>query len=210
METRKQNFSSSRRKFLTKHLPMGTLLCLGCKNLLSAPANLANFQEQVQKSKYLMDSGMSVEEVFRFTFNYCVPVFKNIGKKIGNEKLLNLLTESSADNFTEFIKTSTQGKAGDMKAFAEFVKGYLATPPYDKASKYKITEESDKVFEVKYTDCLMAKLYKEMNASDIGYAIECAPSDKIAKAFNPKMGVKSIKNIMKGDDVCIERFYLEA
>jgi len=96
-----------------------------------------------------------------------------------------------------------------MKSFAEFVKGYLATPPYDKALTYEITEESGEVFEAKYKECLASKIYKEMNALAMGYAIECAPSDKIAIAYNPKMRVKSIKNIMMGNDVCIERFYFE-
>jgi hypothetical protein len=49
-----------------------------------------------------------------------------------------------------------------------------------------------------------------MNATDIGYAIECSPSAKMAKAFNPKIEVKSLKNTMKGDDVCWERFTLKA
>ena len=73
---------------------------------------------------------------------------------------------------------------------------------------YEIIEESDNAFAVKYTECLPAKLYREMNAAEIGYSIECAASDKVAKTFNPKMEVKSIKNLMKGDDVCIERFFL--
>jgi hypothetical protein len=48
-----------------------------------------------------------------------------------------------------------------------------------------------------------------MNASDIGYAIECSGSDKMAKAFNPKMQAINSKNMLKGDDVCIERFILK-
>jgi hypothetical protein len=31
----------------------------------------------------------------------------------------------------------------------------------------------------------------------------------MAKAFNPKMKAKEIKNMMKGDDVCINRITLK-
>jgi L-2-amino-thiazoline-4-carboxylic acid hydrolase len=210
METKNLNFNQSRRKFLTRHLPAGAMVCLGCKSLLSAPSGLMNPQEAVQKAKYLMNSGMSTEEVFKFTYNYFVPILKNMGKKMGNDKLLEMLKAASAENMVETINAFTKGVPGDMKAFTEFVRGWLSTPPYDRALTYEVTEESDKVFEAKYKECLVAKIYREMNAADIGYAIECAGSDKIAKAFNPKMEAKSIKNLMKGDDVCIERFTLKA
>ena len=62
---------------------------------------------------------------------------------------------------------------------------------------------------MKYTECPAAKFYREKNAADIGYAIECSSPDNMAKAFNPKMEAKGIKNMMKGDDVCIERFTLK-
>jgi hypothetical protein len=209
MEIKQFKSGSSRRKFLTKNLPAGALMCLGCKNLLSSPVGLMNPQEAVQKAKYLMDSGMSTEDVFRFAYNYCVPIYKKFGEKMGNEKLIQMLKEASAENMTGFIKSMTKGEPGNMTAWAGFIKSFSSKPPYDKAFTYEVVEESDKVFEVKYTECLVAKLYKEMNASDIGYAIECSPSEKIAKAFNPKMEVKSLKNTMKGDEVCWERFTLK-
>ncbi len=210
METKNCYFNSNRRKFLTRHLPAGALMCLGCKSLLSAPVALMNPKELIQNPKYLMNSGMTIEDVFKFTYNYCVPLFKNMQKKMGSDKLIELLKEASSENGSELIKSFTKGVPGNMKAFADFVKNWLSTPPYDKALAYEITVESDNVFEVKFTECLVAKLYREMNAADIGYAIECAGSDKIAKAFNPKMGAKSIKNLMKGDDVCIEHYFLNA
>jgi len=64
------------------------------------------------------------------------------------------------------------------------------------------------VYETKYTLCLPAKILREMNAADIGYALECSPADAFVKAFNPKMKSIIVKNIMKGDSVCIERIVL--
>jgi hypothetical protein len=82
METKNFNSGSSRRKFLTKHLPAGALMCLGCKSLLSSPSALMNPQEAAEKAKYLKNSAMSTEDVFKFTYNNCVPIYKNLGSKI--------------------------------------------------------------------------------------------------------------------------------
>jgi hypothetical protein len=210
MKTKNLNSGSSRRKFLTKQLPVGALMCLGCKNLLSSPSALINPQEAAQKAKYLKNSGMSTEDVFKFTYNNCVPIYKNLGSKIGKEKFFEMLKEAAAKKSTESVKSLMQGKPGDVKSIASMLKTNLSNPPYDNAISYVINEESGKVFEIKYTECLVAKLHRDMNAADIGYATECSMWDAIAKAFNPKMAAKNPKNIMNGDDVCIMRFTMNA
>jgi hypothetical protein len=210
MKTKNLNSGSSRRKFLTKQLPVGALMCLGCKNLLSSPSALINPQEAAQKAKYLKNSGMSTEDVFKFTYNNCVPIYKNLGSKIGKEKFFEMLKEAAAKKSTESVKSLMQGKPGDVKSIASMLKTNLSNPPYDNAISYVINEDSGKVFEIKYTECLVAKLHRDMNAADIGYATECSMWDAIAKAFNPKMAAKNPKNIMNGDDVCIMRFTMNA
>ncbi len=209
MENKKCEFSSNRRKFLTKHLPAGALMCLGCKNLLAATGLNNGPQETVQKPKYQLNSGMTTEDVFKFTYGYSLPIFKYMEKNIGKEKLIDLLKGASAENSETLMRSFTKGVPGNMKALSDMVKTWMSSPPYNNAFSYTITEESDTVLEMRYTECPAAKFYREMNASDIGYAIECSSSDKMAKAFNPKMEVKNTKNMLKGDDVCIERFILK-
>jgi len=209
METKNYHFDSGRRKFLTRHLPAGALVCLGCKNLLAATGLHSGSQEAVQKPKYQMNSGMTTEDVFKFTYGYSLPVFQYMEKKIGKEKLIELLKGASVENSEALMRSFTKGVPGNMKALSDMVKTWMSSAPYDKAFSYTITEESDTILEMKYTECPAAKFYREMNSSDIGYAIECSSSDQMAKAFNPKMEAKNTKNMMKGDDVCIERFILK-
>jgi hypothetical protein len=131
-------------------------------------------------------------------------------KELGKKRFIRMLTKASADNTVSMISTMAKSlPARDMNAFAEFIDGLMKTKPYDKTLKYEVVEKSPKALEVKYTECLIAKLYREMNAADIGYAIECSPGDVMAKTFNPKMKAKNPKNLMKGDSVCIARFELE-
>jgi hypothetical protein len=211
MSTKNQSLQSSRRKFLSKDFPAGALLCLGCHSMLGATMALAGQQASLQKPKYTDNSGMTTEEVFRFAYGYCVPLFQNLRKKLGSKKLLELLKKASADNMAEAVSTMAKSyPTRDPKALGDLIQSYCSTRPYDKALTYEVVEKSDRAYEAKYTECLIAKLYREMNAADIGYAIECAPSDAIAKAFNPKIKATNPKNLMKGDNVCIERFELKS
>jgi hypothetical protein len=208
METKENHFDSGRRKFLTRQLPAGAVMCLGCKNLIATELHSVP-HESVQKPKYQLNSGMTTEDVFKFTYGYSLPVFQYMEKKIGKEKLIELLTGASAENSEALMIAFTKGIPGNMKALSDMMKSTLSSPPYDNAFSYTITEESDNALEMEYTECPVAKYYLEKNASDIGYAIECSSLDKMVKAFNPKMEAKCIKNMMKGDDVCIERFTLK-
>ena len=204
------NLASSRREFLLNVLPAGSLFCLGCKGLL-ASSNLDGQHEGTsQKHKFLEDSGMSVEDVYKFAYGTFVPVYQIMAKNMGREKFLEMLGKASSENMAQFVASiAKDSPKRDMSAFADLMVNVLGSFPYNKALTYEVVEKTEKVFETKYTECLMAKVFREMNAADIGYAMECYPSDAVARAFNPKMKSVFIKNLMKGDDVCIERITLE-
>jgi predicted ArsR family transcriptional regulator len=197
--------------FLTKQLLAGTLLGLGVQDLLAAPIVQAAEQGSGQKTKQQLDSGMTVEEVFKFAYGNSIPLMKQMAKEMGREKLIAMLTKASARNAKEMVATAAKDiTERDMKAMAKFMESYTSMPPWDKAMKYEVVEKSDKVLEIKYTECPVAKIYREMKAADIGYAIECSSGDAFAKAFNPKMKAQNPKNLMKGDSACIARTELEA
>ena len=196
-----KNSVEGRRRFLTEALPAGALFCLGCKGLTAA-----------QKPRYLEDSGMTVEDVFKFSYGYLVPILKSMEKDIEKEKLLKLLEKAGADNYTQMVNAMAKDYPNrDMKSFVKMMDAFMASVPiYQKSFAYEVTEFTDKVYEAKYTLCLPAKVLREMNAADIGYALECSSSDAMVKAFNPKMTASFLKNIMKGDSVCIERIVFSA
>lgn len=140
-----------------------------------------------------------------------VPVFQALAKDMGKEKFIELLEKASAENGAQMIASMAKDlPKRDMKAFADMIQNWMSAVPFNKAFTYEVVENTDRVFEVKFTECLPAKIWREMKAADLGYAFECSGSDAMIKAFNPKMKAVSLKNLMKGDNVCIERFVLEA
>jgi hypothetical protein len=210
MEKKESSFISSRRQFLLKNLTTGTLLCLGCHSLFTSNIKAGPTKLLVQTSEDISTQGMASEDVVRFALDYCIPLFQKLEKKVGKEIFIQMLRRASTENISEMIADVTKGMpVKDMNAFANFLQEYLSTPPYDKSFVYEIVEKTDKAFELKYTRCLMAEIYRNKNAADIGYAIECFPADAAAKAFNPKMKATGTTNMMKGDSFCLERFELE-
>jgi hypothetical protein len=208
--TTKMLSSSSRRRFLLKTLPAGTLFCLGCKNLSGFPGILDPQQTLNQKHKFLEDSGMTIERVFRFSFEYGIPILQTLARDTGGEKFLEMLKKASNENAVQFVRKTTKNfPKRDLAAFADWNIDIMNSFPNNKAVTYEIVEKTDKVLELKITECLAAKILREMNAADIGYVTLCDPDGASVREFNPKIKATNPKNLMKGDDVCIGRFVLE-
>ena len=156
------------------------------------------------------DSEMTVEEAIRFAYGNNIPMYQSLAKDLGKEKLLKMLEKATAEKIAQEIQfVAKDMPVRDMAHFSQFLKDYLASPPYNTILTNQITEESDKVVEITHTECLFAKIFRELDASDIGYVLECSASDVAAKAFNPKMRATTPKCLMKGDSFCIERFELK-
>ncbi len=202
---------SGRRQFLTKELPLGTLFCLGCKNLLAVPTILGGAPASDQKPKFMDGSGMTVEDVYEFGYGIFIPLLQTLAKDLGREEFVRMVEKATAENGALLIASTAKDLPNrDMKAFADLMQNLMSTPPFDKAFTYEFVENTDKVLEMKVTECLPARIWRERNAADIGYALECSGTDAMAKAFNPKMKGMGVKNLLKGDSFCIERFVLEA
>jgi hypothetical protein len=196
-----KKLSENRRDFLTKVIPLAALACFGCKQ--STVKNLTT----ETKNKVSDNLGMTAEETYSFFYGLFIPVLQKLSNEMGIEKFNALLTKLSTDNTAQMIASMTKDlPEKDIKAFSTFMQNLVVTPPYNSALTYEIVEQTDKVVEFKYTECLPAKLLRAMNAIDIGLALECSGAEAAAKAFNPKISYSNPKNIMKGDSYCIERF----
>jgi len=204
------SFTSDRRHFLTRILPAGTFFCLGCNNLLALPHALNKKQPLEQKPKYLEDSGMNVKEVYTFAYETFLPVYQQMANNIGREKFLEILKKASSENMSQMVSIMSKDiPKRDMTAFADLLLGYLSAVPFNKAFAFEVVEKSENAVELKFSECLPARLFREMDAADIGYAFECYPAASVARTFNPKMKWTNPKNLMKGDEICIERYALE-
>jgi hypothetical protein len=195
-----KRFDLSRRRFLTRTVPAGAMVCLGCRGLFALPG---------QESKFSENPGMTTEEMYRFFYGTFIPALQTLAKSIGRDKLVKELTKASAEEYAQMMAAMAKDVPNkDMRAFVGLMDRMMATAPSNKAYTYETVESSDKVHELKFTQCLPAKIWREMNAADLGYAVECSPTNAMAKAFNPRMKGEDLKTLMKGDGFCLVRFEL--
>lgn len=195
----------NRRDFLTKVIPLTALACLGCKGAV------ARQMAQGSNHKFSEKFGLTTEETYSFFYGSFIPVLQALSNEMGSEKFNSLFTKVSTENTAQMIASMTKDlPKKDIKAFSAFMLDLIKTSPYNNVLTFEIVEQTDQVLELKYTECLPAKLLRAMNAVDIGLALECSGAAAVAKAFNPKITCSNPNNLMKGDSYCIERFTLKA
>jgi hypothetical protein len=207
MDKKISSLITSRRQFLTNIIPVGGLFCFGCSNLLA----LSKFQEkaETEKHKFQQNSNMTFEQVFKFAYSGYISLMQIMLNDTGKDKFTEMLkkaaSESAALSAEQLIKSLPKN---DLAAFIS-----SSDPLYNNALTYEVVEQTDKAFEIKVTECLWAKTFREAgepNAVDIGYCSICYTDYAFAQAFNPKLKMLRDKTLMQGHDCCNHRWIFEA
>ena len=196
------SFEQNRREFFSKILPLGSMCCLGCNACFAS-------EKTEKKHKFMEDSGMSFQQVFDFTFKqFYVPVMKSLEKEIGKEAFIEKLKKAGSEVGAQWGRDVLKIlQKNDMATLVAWIK---EGGPYKHLQTFEIVEETDKTLELKVSECLYAKTFREADASDIGYAAICYSEYAWEYAFNPKIKFIRPQTLMQGNDFCHARWVVEA
>lgn len=196
------SIASNRRQFLYKMMSMGTICLLGCRNLFAYSNPQDKSKASLVKHKFNEDSEMPFSQVFNFAYqDWFIPFMKTLSNEIGEEKFVNLLKEVSlkvgSQKGKDWAKSIPQNDFSNFNLWAKDQDKY-----WNHVLTFSIVEDTDKIFEVKVTECLWAKTFRDNDASDIGYASICHEDYAICQAYNPGIKMIRTKTLMQGDDHC--------
>jgi hypothetical protein len=163
------------------------------------------------EDKSLNSAGMTCQDVFNFAYrdNY-IPLMVKIGKIAGKENMLQMLMEASSmvdKNIVAYWEMTYPNRTindwlADLEQFSssELCKNALSC---------EILNKTAASFEMKITECLWAKTFRNADAAEIGYAGICFGDYATTRAFNPKLKFTRDKVLMKGDDCCHATYEME-
>jgi len=163
--------------------------------------------ETTVKHKFLEDSEMSFQEVFDFAFKGLIPVLQGLSKEFGEEKFLEVLKKVASECALKARQdTVRQLPSNDLAAFkAEGEPGHFGKH----VLTLEMVEDTPQAYEVRVTECLYAKIFREMGAAELGYALICHRDYADCQGFNPRITMIRSKTLMQGDDHCNHRFVWE-
>jgi len=194
------SIKKGRRDFILKSFSSCALCCFAAPNLFASDKKLHPIASD-QQHKFESDSGMTMQQVYNFTYKqWYIPAMKNLMKQIGKEKFLEMLKTSSEmlqlpdeDADINYDERTLSVWSTDIKKGCENWSDRLT---------FEVLDESPNVFEIKFTECLWARTFREVDASEIGYAGVCYQDYPMTKAFNPNIKLIRETTLMQGHDCC--------
>jgi len=199
---------SSRRTFLQTVLPGATLFCLGAPCLLRPFQETDKPQASGPKHKFLADSGLTLVQAFSMTFLWPLDIFRGLEKELGRDKFQEMLKNIIDGRVKQ--EMALMAKKLGSNDLASFTKSFRDPRSiYSRALTFDVIEDTPKAFEVKVSECLWAKTFRDAKAEDLGYVLSCYGDYASAEGFNPKMRMIRTKTLMQGDEFCNHRYVLE-
>ena len=189
-----------RRKFCGALVSAGALAGLGSTALAAVGEN-----EEVHKFAQKVDA--TREQLFRFAYQRTlIPMLRRLEEKIGSERFHEMVKEASAANANRRIKEWQA--AGGPDSMAGLVSQFKS-PGIEPMLTFEVKEESDTVFEVRITECLWAKVFRDAGAAELGHSAICSGDFAMAEAINPGLQLVRDKTLMQGHDCCNHRFVMK-
>ena len=191
----------SRRSFLTRSIPVCTFGCLGLSQVFEAPSISESIKEP--DHKFNKKVGWTYDQIYRFRAKLYADRMNRISNYFGREKLIESLKKST-ENYYSSIATYKPGNT-----LQDFVKPFYKDESYKTIITIEVIENREDFVSWRITECLNAKIFRELNAADIGFATLCHGDEAWAKAFNPKIQFSRSKTLMEGHDCCDHCYKME-
>jgi hypothetical protein len=206
-EMKKSNLTQlSRRNLITKFIP-------GCAAAFLFPGKalgLLNYEENdlLQQETHKFDKEIpgykqTLSRNNALQYRKFIQFAKFLEKELGKEKMIELVKKHSTERLLMVAKRDQErlGKT-DFKSYISIFRD----PDMLEGLTMEILEDTDKVFEIKVTECLSATTFLRADAGYIGYARICWGDYAWAEGFNPKIKLVRDKTLMQGNDCCNHRY----
>ena len=204
MPSESRSHAVARRAFVKGVVSTGAWCGLGCPGLRAAAAP----QQEAEEGgvhKFQADSKMTFEQVFRFAFQSSyIPVMKVLEEELGPEELQAAAAEAVARQMEAY------GKRVPRNDLATFVTPFKRPSPlFDHAITLEVVEDTERAVELKVTECLWAKTFRDAGEADLGFRCVCFADYGAVEAFNPRLKMIRDKTLMQGHDCCNHRYVVE-
>ena len=195
----------TRRGFLSGLAPVCALTCLSTKKALAL--NFSREGQAQESSGHKFDKPYSRQLSFRqvsdIRYRNFISLAKDLEKEMGKDALIEFLKKRTLAELLEQGKS--YAKRSPDTSFRTF-SNIFKNPWMEATLVMEIIEDTDTVFEVKVTECLVADTFLRAKAGEIGDAAVCIGDYTFAEGFNPKIKMIRDKTLTLGHAYCNHRY----
>jgi hypothetical protein len=203
---KRENNQTGRREFLARAVPICAATCLGASRVFARSPhmdkplpkqNLHKFDREIPGPK------LTYRRIATYQHRSYIQFARFLQKELGEDETIRLIKKHTDEKLLERAQKDLKrlGKS-DFKSYISIFRD----PRMLAGLNMEIIRDTDKVFEIRVTDCLSAVSFLAHKAGDIGFASVCWGDTIWASAFNPKIRLVRDKTLMQGHDCCNHKY----
>jgi len=195
----------TRRGFISGLVPVCALTCLSMNKAMAW--NFAEGDQVQESSGHKFDKPyrrqLTSRQVSDLRHRNFISLAKDLEKEMGKEALIEFLKKRTLTQLLGQGKSyAKRSPDTSFRTFSNIFKG----PGMQAILTMEIIEDTDTVFEVKVTECLVADTFLQAKAGEIGNAAVCIGDYTFAEGFNPKIKMIRDKTLTLGNAYCNHRY----
>ena len=197
--------SMGRRELLVRTAPACAMACLGLGRApgLAAALSGSPFQE-IHKFDQEMDRGFTNKQFAEVMNRGTFQMIRTLQQDLGDRETVRLLNLNSDEIGRQQGKAHAES-VPDL-SFENFVSVFRRMADGSFLTG-EVVEDTEKVFEMKVTECLSATVFREAGfEGDLGHAAVCNMDYSWPPEFNPDFKMERSKTLMQGHDCCNHRY----
>ncbi len=196
----------NRRDFITKVVPAFSLMCFGGMKVFAGI--WSEGESSIAQEKHMFDTEFTrkltnrqyMENINRSFIEFA----KAAQKKFGKEETIKLIKKLATEfNLERGQKQAQNSKDRSLKSYTRM---FADPKSWEPLLNLEVVEDTETAFELKVSECIIAAVFRDANAADIGYANVCWGDYAWAEGFNPKIKLVRDKTLMQGADYCNHRY----
>jgi len=200
----------NRRGFIKWAVPacLGTYIGMQSLSIFAQTEQKANLQEDKHKFDQQMKQPLSWKQYFEAEYvSHFIPYLKILEKEIGKEKVINSLKKLAIQEAEQFARDFVEAEGrNDLSVFKYYGPD---TPGIKNMLTIEVVEDNENAYEIKITECLWARVFRDADAIDYGYAAVCSGDVPFARKVNPNIDLDLQGTIMQGKSICCLRYHVK-
>ncbi len=154
--------------------------------------------------KFQSKMDLTYEQYAHARYDGIIQLSRELEQVLGKEKTLEIVGKAMEKYDLELVKKHLPGRKPikDFEDFKAFMKGLHES--HFASHLFTIAYRGETATEIEFhtTECLPAKVFRDMKADDLGYAMICQPDFVTTPHYCPNVQLKRTKTLMQGNDHC--------
>ena len=146
---------------------------------------------------------VSYEEMVKEGCHEKIVMVRDFQSAVGEQKAAEIVSRAAAERVVARVQRRCRDKPiRCMQDFAALMSSFHDTEVGRNTQTIEVLENTPDRYVFAVKECLWAKVYRDENAGDLGYCLECSTDFIFAATCNPKLTLQRKKTLMQGDDCC--------